>query len=146
MELKVLSDTGKPVDWWFMYKLPDDMKPTKGAAATFKKTKGNEYLYYDGVEATELALSPHTTDGKAGALWATLNQVYAAGDDQSLGWICYNDEMPRTEENDGEKGHTKGILAYDLDSDSAFWLLHSGSAVAVAARQCAIQHVGADCR
>lgn len=126
MALKVLSDSGKPVDWWFIYKLPDNTKPSKGAAANFTKTRGNEYLYYDGVEATDLALSPNTTDGKQGALRATLDQIYSAGDDdQGLGWICYNDEIPRTEKNDEEKGHTKGILAYDLDSDTAFWLLHS---------------------
>lgn len=125
MELKVLNEDGKQVDWWFMYKLPDDVKPTKGAAAKFKETKGNEYLYYDSGDADALALSGNKIDGKKGALWATLDQIYSAGDDASLGWICYNDEIPDTEDNDGEKGHTKGALAFDLESDTAIWLLHS---------------------
>ena len=42
-----------------------------------------------------------------------------------MGWICYNDEIPGTESNDSAKGHTKGVLAFDLASDTAFWLLHS---------------------
>ncbi|MDJ0628960.1 MAG: deoxyribonuclease II family protein [Rhodobacter sp.] len=127
MALEVLSDAGKPVDWFFMYKLPDNTKPLKGADKTFTKTEGTEYMYYDPTVKGTLALSPHKLDEKAGALYQTLAQIYDAAKTppDGMGWICYNDEIPDTEDNDGEKGHTKGVLAFDLDSDTAFWLLHS---------------------
>lgn len=115
------------VDWWFMYKLPHDVQPTKEPSENFKETTGWEYLYYDALSSGALALSDKTLDQQNGALHRTLQQIYdpAASSSSSLGWICYNDEIPGAETNDSRKGHSKGVLAFDLDSDTAFWLLHS---------------------
>lgn len=45
----------------------------------------------------------------------------------STGWVLYNDEMPQSvnKKDDGHKGHTKGVIAFDTKSKTAFWLLHS---------------------
>ena len=130
MELDCIGDGGKAVDWWFMYKLPDNVKPTKLAdrsAQTFKKTEGTEYLYLDAGTDGPLALSSNLVDQPGCALTETLEQLYKAanGNDTSVGWICYNDEIPGEAKNDGDKGHSKGVLAFDLKTDTAFWLLHS---------------------
>lgn len=127
MELDCIGDGGETVDWWFMYKLPDNVKPTKTGDKTFKKTEGNEYLYLDATSKGPLALSTNQIEQPNCALTETLGQIYKAskGTDASVGWICYNDEIPGDADNDGDKGHTKGVLAFDLKSDSAFWLLHS---------------------
>ena len=122
------DDATKTVDWWFMYKLPHGVKPSKGASADYKATTGWEYLYFDSESKGPLALSTQTLDGKSGALHGTLQQLYEATSDSkgSLGWICYNDEVPNTDRpDDRRKGHTKGVLAFDEASDTAFWLLHS---------------------
>ena len=128
MSLSVFGDTdGKTVDWWFIYKLPDNVSPSEGAADTFGKTTGWEYLYFDAESTGSLALSARTLDRKTGELHRTLQQLYKAETDSgsSLGWICYNDEVPAAESNSSSFGHTKGVLAFDLASDTAFWLLHS---------------------
>lgn len=52
----------------------------------------------------------------------TLAQLEKQG---QVGWIAYNDERPGTDSNNGKMGHSKGVLAFDLATDSAFWLLHS---------------------
>ncbi len=128
MELKVINDKGnKAVDWWFSYKLPDNVEPKTGAATAFKNTTGMEYTYFEAGQSGLMALSPNKLDKQQGALYNTLKPLYEAGHKfkDTLGWICYNDEKPATSNNDGEKGHTKGILAFDLKSDTALWLLHS---------------------
>lgn len=127
MALSVFSDDSKPVDWWFLYKLPNNTAPKKGAPKGLQKTTGVECLYHDCNSSAPLAMSKHTLDHKGGALQATMVQIYTAtkASADSFGWICYNDEIPGTDDNNGEKGHTKGVIAFDLKSDTAFWLLHS---------------------
>lgn len=130
MKISACNDTnGNPVDWWFMYKLPRNAKPPKGSKqkGKAKKSSGHEYLYFDAESTAPPALSPHKLLQWRGAAYYTMKGLFAAKSkpDDSLGWFCYNDEIPNTEDNDGRKGHTKGVLAFDADSDTAFWLLHS---------------------
>lgn len=45
-----------------------------------------------------------------------------------MGWILYNDEKPADAgggKDNGELGHTKGVLAFDTATNSGFWILHS---------------------
>jgi deoxyribonuclease-2 len=65
------------------------------------------------------------TDGK-GALDLTLSSIFDKPAD-TTGWILYNDEKPANPggTDDGSLGHSKGVLAFDTASKSAFWLLHS---------------------
>ena len=183
--LTAIDESGKPVDWWFLYKLPSGVKPRAGQHSGKKTTQGNEYLYYDPRRKRPLELSPYRLGAMAqGAFFCTLEQIFDKPASQ-VGWIFYNDEYPADispfQETDqaggatkeelaariatiektlvaswqaGESdwpptvkprlksagsprgqrgraanhdtcGHTKGILAFDLASDSAFWLSHS---------------------
>lgn len=128
MAISACNDlNGNPVDWWFMYKLPRHARPPKGSSTKGPKSSGHEYLYFDAESTSAPALSPHQLLQWRGAVYHTLKGLIAAKStpNNSLGWICYNDEIPNTEKNDERKGHTKGVLAFDADSNSAFWLLHS---------------------
>lgn len=122
MKLAARNDaTGSPVDWWFIYKLPLDAAP-RGKKTP--KSNGHEYLYYDARSKGLLTMSSHPKIDEDGALLATLNPLKQPGD--STGYLLYNDEQPGDDVHDSETfGHTKGVLAFDVATDSAFWLLHS---------------------
>ena len=85
--------------------------------------KGTEYLYFDDKKG-KLGLSKHTLDA-SGALPNTLNQIYKAGKAEGLGWVFYNDESPFEDNANSSRGHTKGVLAFDLETNSGFWLINS---------------------
>lgn len=131
MPLSAMDEHGKPVDWWFMYKVAgksttsDKSKP---AQVRGSKVNGTEYVYFDANASgtAKLALSPNTLD-KTGALPSTLAQVYgaAAAANTHLGWFFYNDENPINGVVNGSRGHTKGVLAFDLGSNTGFWLIQS---------------------
>jgi len=119
--ISALDENGKPVDWWFAYKFP---KMEKDKYCPSGAT-GYEYVYYD-PNIGKLVLSPNQlTDGK-GALDLTLKSVFTKPDEHT-GWILYNDEMPvdAHHKDQGMYGHTKGVIAFNTQSKSAFWLLHS---------------------
>ena len=109
------NESGKNTDWWFIYKLP------KGVGT--KSNPGDKYLYYD-EDSKELALSDNKLDGKKGALYATLDQVFNSKS-KDQGYIIYNDEDPDEEGDQHSKGHCKGILCFNKKEDSAMILLHS---------------------
>jgi deoxyribonuclease-2 len=120
MNISPLDENGKPVDWWFIYKVPKLIKDASTSSAT-----GYEYAYYD-TKVGRLAKSPNLlTDGK-GALDLTLNSVLKAAP-VTTGWILYNDELPASAKgkDNGALGHTKGVIAFDTESKTALWLLHS---------------------
>lgn len=118
--ISALDENGKPVDWWFAYKVPKLGKTANEPTAT-----GYEYVYYD-PNIKKVVQSPNLlTDGK-GALDLTLKAIFDTPS-PSTGWILYNDEMPAdTKRTDSSMfGHTKGVLAFDTDTKTALWLLHS---------------------
>lgn len=120
MTLSALDENGNPVDWWFAYKVPKLTQDASTPSAT-----GYEYVYYD-PNIGKVDKSPYLlTDGK-GAVDLTLNAVFNNPAD-TTGWIIYNDEMPASVggKDDGSLGHTKGVIAFDTASQTAFWLLHS---------------------
>lgn len=118
MQLSAIDNTGKPVDWWFMYKV---------AGRAHGNVKGIEYLYYDANDEKNKAHLKYTSYdvSKNGALFNTLNQIYTAGNNPKMGWWFYNDENPITNEISSERGHTKGVLAFDLETNTAFWIILS---------------------
>ncbi|MCH9680331.1 MAG: deoxyribonuclease II family protein [Deltaproteobacteria bacterium] len=125
--LTALDDhDGAAVDWLFVYKLPD-RRPRGGSSARGSLTTGFEYLYFDSNASAPLALSPHALDDSSGALHRTLEQVFSVGEDipDGRGWVLYNDEIPGAASNNEDRGHAKGVIAFDLATDSALWLLHS---------------------
>jgi deoxyribonuclease-2 len=124
--LTAIGDNGQPVDWWFIYKVPKNAGPAVGARQAGHVATGYEYAYFDD-QSTALSGSPNLLSAPNNALTATLQQVFAAAANPTSGCIFYNDEFPLelNLSNNGEMAHAKGVLAFDLESDSAFWLLHS---------------------
>ncbi len=131
MTLSAMDEKGNAVDWWFMYKVAgksttsDGSKPAQFDGA---RVTGTEYVYFDSnaPSTAKLVLSSNTLD-KKGALPETLQQIYKTVADANphLGWFFYNDENPIDGKVNGSRGHTKGALAFDLQSNSAFWLIQS---------------------
>ena len=101
-------------DWWFIYKTPEH--------SGSERNQGFDFFYYD-AESTALTLSAIGLDQPNQALAYTLRAIFQAP--QSTGYLVYNDEHADSEKNKTEKGHCKGILAFDKSSDSALFLLHS---------------------
>ena len=119
-----MNESGKPVDWFFMYKVSSKSKCTTGAVS------GGEYAYYDSAMAkkkAKMTLSPNNVEKVQGALFQTIGQLYGSGAkaNKDLGWFFYNDENPVTGQVVSSKGHTKGVLAFDLKANTAFWLVQS---------------------
>ena len=142
MKLSALNETGQPVDWWFIYKVP---QLGKGTGPDSDQATGYEYVYYDSaIDALpdpkntdtdpkaprrRICKSPYVLNGGKGALNLTMDSVFKnfKNPPKTTGWILYNDEMPDSAQrhDDGQKGHTKGVIAFDTDSKTAFWMLHS---------------------
>jgi deoxyribonuclease-2 len=120
MNLSAIDETGAPVDWWFAYKVP---KLTRDASTP--STTGYEYVYYDR-KVGKLGRSPNKINEGKGAINLTLNSVFS-NPEPTIGWILYNDEKPPVAEgkDNGSLGHTKGVIAFDTASGTAFWMLHS---------------------
>ncbi|GGB05100.1 putative deoxyribonuclease-2 [Puia dinghuensis] len=115
-----MNDLGKPVDWFFLYKIP-----SKGTASDGSKPTGTAYVYFDAT-GKKLSLSAdQISDPKKGAVSDTLNQIYNNLNNPDFAWFFYNDENPITGVTDGVRGHTKGVLCCDFGTDSAFWLVDS---------------------
>src|SRR5271170_1912263 len=122
MKVSALDESNKPTDWWFIYKVP---KLNQGAGSD--KATGYEYVYYDATIDKDpdkskrvVIKSPNTLDSGKGALNLTLDSVFKnfKTPPATTGWILYNDEMPAStkEKDDGNKGHTKGVIAFDTAS------------------------------
>lgn len=123
--LNAIGDSGQAVDWWFIYKLPRNARSPSGSSTTPPST-GFEYVYFDDT-STRLGRSGSLIDAPGGALYDTLHQIYplTGGADGAPGFILYNDERTDGKSDNGELGHTKGVLAFDPATNSGFWLLHS---------------------
>ena len=118
--ISALDESGMPVDWWFAYKVPKLSKEATAPSAT-----GYEYMYYD-PQIKKVVQSPNLlTDGK-GALDLSLKAIFDSPS-PTTGWILYNDEMPADAKgtDSSSYGHTKGVLAFDTETNTALWLLHS---------------------
>lgn len=120
MAISALDETGNPVDWWFIYKVP-----LLGGGANNDAATGYEYAYYDPNQA-KVGKSPNLLSGGNGALNLTMNSVFN-NRPATYGYVLYNDEMPLSmkRKDDGNLGHTKGVLAFDTESKTGYWLLHS---------------------
>ncbi len=123
MPFNAMDENGNAVDWWFMYKVAGKSKTGAGIKVT-----GTEYVYFDSNAPSDgkLTLSPHHVD-QDGALANTLKQVFVpeGSSTQHQGWFFYNDENPITGAVVGSRGHTKGVLAFDMGTNSGFWLVQS---------------------
>src|ERR1700736_4473463 len=118
MAVAALNENGNPVDWWFIYKVPQLQQAANSLSAT-----GYEYVYFD-AKASAVDRSPYTLDQDKGALHETLDSVFTQPK-ATVGWILYNDEKPSLASggDDGNLGHTKGVIVFDTATKTAFWLL-----------------------
>src|SRR5581483_5216122 len=112
MKVTALDENGKPVDWWFIYKVPQLSPGAANDSAT-----GYEYVYYDStidkapnIKDRLVEKSPYTLDKGKGALNNTLNSVFSKAA-STTGHILYNDESPAA-----AKMHDNGILGHSLPS------------------------------
>jgi len=127
MSVSALDENGDPVDWFFIYKVPE-----LSAGANTDKMTGYEYVYYDSTidkksgQDQVISKSPYVLNSDKGALNLTLDRVFNNPSD-TTGWILYNDEKPGDMygKDNGSLGHTKGVLAFDTKTKTGFWLLHS---------------------
>jgi deoxyribonuclease-2 len=126
--LSALNESGLPVDWWFIYKVP---KLGSGISDS-ESASGYEYVYYDSAidgSGGKISRSPYIIGDGKGALDRTLASVFSTYPkaDDSTGWVLYNDEYPDSvgKTDVGSFGHTKGAICYDTATNTAVWLLHS---------------------
>lgn len=140
-----LSDgSGKPVDWWFIYKLPRGPRrrkaqeggsrggsrsgPRGGSAAA---SGGLEYLYYEGGDKSGLHISANRLDAKKSALSRTVTAILGQRPEPGgdAGWILYNTEPPSRRASTGAERHadchSKGVLWFDRRANQGLWLVHS---------------------
>ena len=123
--LTAIGDAGTAVDWWFIYKIPKDARGSSKSSHAQPLATGFEYAYFDN-RSEALVASKHKLNQPEGALLATLD-VLKDDSATSMGLVCYNDEYPLElhKSNNGDRGHCKGVLAFDHQADSGLWLLHS---------------------
>ncbi|KAM9688261.1 deoxyribonuclease-2-alpha [Trichechus inunguis] len=115
--LTCYGDSGQPVDWFVVYKLPAKSGPGDAAG------RGLRYKYLD-------AGSGGWRDGaglissSAGAVGRSLLPLYRSNASE-LAFLLYNDQPPKSSRvwDSSSRGHTKGVLL--LDQEGGFWLVHS---------------------
>ncbi|MAY42862.1 MULTISPECIES: deoxyribonuclease II family protein [unclassified Neptuniibacter] len=112
--MNVKNAEGKSVDWWFLYKTPEHTGRQENKGVDF-------FCYNPNKESLQLSINQLDQDNQA--LAQTLHSVFDAP--KSAGYIVYNDEHVDKQSNHSAKGHYKGIIAFDKESDSALFLLHS---------------------
>ncbi len=139
MEISALDESGQKVDWWFIYKVPQlglGGNNGTGNNQNNDSATGYEYVYYDStIDANPdprqriIAKSNNLINLDQGALDRTLDSVFNSHQhpDPTTGWIIYNDEYPASvgKHDDAAKGHSKGVLAFDTETKTGYWLLHS---------------------
>jgi deoxyribonuclease-2 len=123
--LAPLNESGKPVDWWFVYKVPQLAAGQNDSA----ETTGYEYAYFDAAmdaAGGNVVASPNVIGDGNGALDRTLQSAFAKPG-KTVGYILYNDELPATagRPDNANLGHTKGLFTFDTQTKRGYWLLHS---------------------
>lgn len=104
-KLQCLDEGGRPVEWFYLYKLP---KHVSG--------EGLDYIYLH-PQSGGWKTSEKTIDDPQSIPGSLISQL--TSDDLA---IMYNDEPPE-QKSDETNGHTKGVVAGN--SEGGFWLVHS---------------------
>ena len=108
--LKCFSNDIKIVDWSFIYKI----------------NNAYTYAYYDSssnLQRTLYVLPDNDLTTNSNALYYTLTQIWTNQD--KYDFIAYNDEPPSGKSVSETYGHAKGVLAFDSNTNTGFWLIHS---------------------
>ncbi|XP_025313498.2 LOW QUALITY PROTEIN: deoxyribonuclease-2-alpha [Canis lupus baileyi] len=115
--LTCYGDSGQPVDWFVVYKLPAQSGP--GDAAQ----RGLRYKYMD-KDSGGWRDGAGSINSSAGAVGRSLLPLYQNA--SQLAFLLYNDQPPKSSGSQdfvAIRGHTKGVLL--LDQEGGFWLVHS---------------------
>ncbi|XP_069055153.1 deoxyribonuclease-2-alpha isoform X2 [Lepisosteus oculatus] len=110
------NDQGSPVDWFYLYKLPQLSHHAPGSGLLYLLLQQGNDSWVKGASLV------NKSDG---ALGRTVGQLYKLRQ-EDLGYILYNDQKPPERGGGGvssECGHTKGVVL--LDKTQGFWLVHS---------------------
>ena len=109
---------GSLVDWYVLNKLPK----LSDTGSEFVD-KGAGYVHFSS-ESTggDWILSEVSIDDPLSASGRTLAPIYSNPTRDSLIFAFFNDVPPHGQVS-GEKGHTKGVVAFD--GSEGFWLVHS---------------------
>ncbi|CAI9169746.1 unnamed protein product [Rangifer tarandus platyrhynchus] len=115
--LTCYGDSGHPVDWFVVYKLPAH---TGSGDAT---QNGLRYKYFD-EDSEDWRDGVGFINSTNGAVGRSLLPLYRSNNSQ-LAFVLYNDQPPKSSESkdSSSRGHTKGVLL--LDQEGGFWLIHS---------------------
>ncbi|KAF7496180.1 Deoxyribonuclease-2-alpha [Sarcoptes scabiei] len=113
--LKCLDDSGKPVDWWILYKYPK----TKGSQS--RLFTGVSYGFITANDQNGWKLSAYDMTSPKSMIARTLKPFYS-GNRTSLSWAFYSDQPPCCHAS-SSFAHSKGVLMSDCRS--GFWLIHS---------------------
>ncbi|XP_077491968.1 deoxyribonuclease-2-beta-like [Amblyomma americanum] len=114
--------TGKPVDWFVLYKLPK----TKNVNG-YMSLQGSEMAYSDSgtKKSIWILLSSDIYVSKLNPIRETLAPIFGKKPDPKVAYVAYNDQVPEPF-NGTRGGHSKGVLmAGTDDSDGMVWLQHS---------------------
>ncbi|XP_044110031.1 LOW QUALITY PROTEIN: deoxyribonuclease-2-alpha [Neovison vison] len=114
--LTCYGDSGQPVDWFVVYKLPAQSGPGDVAQS------GLRYKYMD-KDSGGWRDGAGSINSSAGAVGRSLLPLYRNA--SQLAFLLYNDQPPNSNraQNWSSRGHTKGVLL--LDQEGGFWLVHS---------------------
>lgn len=115
--LSCYGDSGRPVDWFVVYKLPAN----SGSGDTSWKGLMYKYMDQNSEGWQDGAGYINSSDGAVGL---TLQPLYRKNSSQ-LAFLLYNDQPPKSSpaQDTSSRGHTKGVLL--LDQEGGFWLVHS---------------------
>ncbi|KAM7011902.1 deoxyribonuclease-2-alpha-like [Tautogolabrus adspersus] len=111
-DVKCRKDDGAEVDWYILYKLPD------------QNGRGLSYLYMD--ESTNgWTRSRENINSRSGTLANTLKPIldFYERKTEGFGYMLYNDQPPPPYVAPASFGHSKGVVM--LDRQSGVWLSHS---------------------
>nr|XP_051692955.1 deoxyribonuclease-2-alpha-like [Oryctolagus cuniculus] len=115
--LSCYGDSGQPVDWFVVYKLPAHSGSGDAAGS------GLRYKYLD-PRSGGWREGAGSINSSAGAVGRSLLPLYRSNASQ-LAFLLYNDQPPKASRAQGSSshGHTKGVLL--LDQEGGLWLVHS---------------------
>ncbi|XP_069851087.1 deoxyribonuclease-2-alpha-like [Dipodomys merriami] len=116
--LRCFGDSGQPVDWFVVYKLPahSGSGDAPGWGLRYKYLDENSGGWRDGVGFI---------NSSEGAVGRSLLPLYRNNASQ-LAFLLYNDQPPKSslaKDSTSSRGHTKGVLL--MDQEGGFWLVHS---------------------
>ncbi|XP_045406227.1 deoxyribonuclease-2-alpha [Lemur catta] len=115
--LTCYGDSGQPVDWFVVYKLPIN------SGSRDASQSGLRYKYMD-QDSGGWRDGAGLINSSAGAVGRSLQPLYRSNTSQ-IAFLLYNDQPPKaTRARDtSSRGHTKGVLL--MGQDGGLWLVHS---------------------